>query len=367
MTADAFPDAAVGAFTTTGNMTTARDQHTATLLSSGNVLIVGGVGKTWSQGLPSYNPIANAELYDPTAGTFTATGGMTAARVNHTATLLSDGTGTVLITGGYNNDNGISNPTLASAERYTPNTQTFTVTGSMTTARLDHTATLLPSGQVLIVGGNGAGVLASAELYDPSTETFAATGSMAVARAGHTATVLPSGKVLVAGGWNTSTGSSVALASAELYDPVDGTFSATGSMKYAAGFAMATLLPNGMVLITSTDIRAMLYNPDAGSFTFAGFMAVTERGTNFATSLLPSGQVLITGGSGNNTTVPNTKIIAKSEQYDPVAGKFTATGNMTTGREMHTATLLDNGKTLIAGGLGFQSTEVYLASAELYQ
>ena len=77
----------------------------------------------------------------------------------------------------------------------------FTATGSMTTARKDDTATLTPSGKVLIAGGdNAAGGLASAELYDPALGSFTATQGMTTAREGHTATLLPGGMVLIAGG-----------------------------------------------------------------------------------------------------------------------------------------------------------------------
>lgn len=128
----------------------------------------------------------------------------------------------------------------------------FAPTGSMNVARDYHTATLLPSGMVLIAGGtdvSDAGVstsLASAEIFDPAAGTFTATGSMAVARQGHTATLLPSGMVLIAGGLDNTLN---LVASAELYDPAAGTFAATGSMAAAREFHTATLLSNGMVLI----------------------------------------------------------------------------------------------------------------------
>jgi hypothetical protein len=88
-------------------------------------------------------------------------------------------------------------------------------TGSMTVARNDHTATLLPNGQVLIAGGldERSHVLASAELYDPAAGKFTATGELTAARRNHTATLLPNGRVLIAGGGKRTAG----LASAELY------------------------------------------------------------------------------------------------------------------------------------------------------
>ncbi len=89
---------------------------------------------------------------------------------------------------------------------------------------------MLPNGKVLVAGGLAtAAYLASAELYDPANGSWTTTGSLATARDYHTATLLPNGKVLVAGGYN---GSSY-LASAELYDPASGTWTATGSLATA--------------------------------------------------------------------------------------------------------------------------------------
>ena len=136
------------------------------------------------------------------------------ARGGYGTVLLPNGR--VLFAGGYN---GI---VLSSAELYDPAAGTFSATGSMSPARMNHTAILLPNGKVLVAGGYNAAALSSAELYDYSAGTFSATGSLITARDQYSATLLPNGKVLLAGG-RTENGS-IVLSSAELYDPAAGTF-----------------------------------------------------------------------------------------------------------------------------------------------
>jgi hypothetical protein len=153
-----------GTFTPAGYLNAPRQFHTATLLTNGKVLVAGGFGffagvlRVW----------ASAELYDPSSRSFTATGDMTTPRSYHTATLLPDGK--ALITGGWPEvDDGRS--VLHSAELYDPTTATFTSVGDMTAARRRHTATLLNNGKVLIAGYGRT----TAELYDPTTRTFTST------------------------------------------------------------------------------------------------------------------------------------------------------------------------------------------------
>jgi hypothetical protein len=113
------------------------------------------------------------------------------------------------------------------------------------------TATLLPNGKVLITASDPEQPkqLSYTDIYDPSTGVFTPTGSMISGHTSPTATLLMIGKVLIAGGVPVGGGSDN-LASAEIYNPVTGTFSPTGSMLIWRDWLDATLLNDGQVLIT---------------------------------------------------------------------------------------------------------------------
>ena len=322
-----------------GGLATARYMNAATLLPSGKVLVAGGMNDSSSGG-----HVASAEVYDPATNTWSAAGSLATARCSYTATLLPNGK--VLVAGGHNGS------ALASAEFYDPGTNTWSAAASLSTARYWHTATLLASGKVLVAGGdNGPSSLASAELYDPVANTWSAAGSLTTARYSHRATLLPSGKVLVTGGSGTSS---------EIYDPVANTWSAAGNLAYARSFHTATLLPSGKVLVAGgqgAGASAELYDPVANTWSGAGNPA-TPRDTHTAT-LLPSGNVVVVGGENGSP-------LASAELYNPGTNTWSAVASLATARKDHAATLLPSGKVLVAGGWVGGGGSNCLASAEIF-
>jgi N-acetylneuraminic acid mutarotase len=347
------------AWTATGSMNGVRFVHTATLLANGKVLVAGGGGNVVEVENALWNPpvlVATAELYDPSSGSWTATGSMNGVRFLHTATLLADGR--VLVVGGADSITETSVNALATAELYDPATGSWTATGPMIEARARHTATLLADGRVLVAGGSGSSAgtdsLATVELYDPATGTWTATGNMIDARTYHTATLLPDGRLLVAGGGGLH---GPQLASAELYDPGTGSWTATGTMVTDREGHTASLLQDGRVLVLggssapptpSPTATAELYDPASGSWSATGNMNGEHYGGT--ATLLDNGSVLVAGGGCSGCS-------GGEELYDPRTGSWSATANMLAPRSGHTATLLGDGRVLVAGGD---------ATAELY-
>lgn len=187
-------DPIAGTFEVTSSLARARVEPTATLLTNGNVLVVGGKS-------PGAADNRLCELYDPLTGTFSDTDATQTKREGHTATTLANGD--VLIAGG-------TEQTLL--ERYVPSTGRFEPAGDLLTSRSGHTATLLLDGRVLIAGGQTALL----ELYDPTTNTSQPAGTMLQERTRHGAALLPDGRVLLAGNEIFGAGPHVA----EVWDPV---------------------------------------------------------------------------------------------------------------------------------------------------
>ena len=351
------------AFITNSPMASQRYVHSATLLTNGCVLVVGGYANSFNGFLNS------AELFNPTTGTWSSAGTLPPvgtypnAHAAHTSTLLTNGT--VLVTGGMDSVNIFSQ-----TELFSPASMSWAKTGGMNIARSFHTATLLTNGMVLVAGGFGCcsstnAALASAELYNPASGTWAFTGVMTTTRKYHTAALLTNGMVMVAGG--TDRFGNI-LSSAELYNPATGTWTATGTMTQPRESHTATLLTNGQVLIvggSAAVTNAELFNPATGNWTATA--APNFYHYHHTATLLTNGQVLIVGGNLANGT---------AELYNPGNNTWVMSASLNTNRCFHTATLLPNGQALITGGAatvfgpnsggpsGYSSTEIYDVSSK---
>lgn len=343
------PDA--GIWTTTGSLATARAFHTATLLPNGKVLVAGGMRV--DGGVSTV--LDSAELYDPTSGTWSATGSLGTPREQHTATLLRSGK--VLVAGG--------DASGTTAELYDPVTGTWGPTGSLAAGHTGHTATLLPDGRVLVVGGTDYDVAHAAELYDPASGTWSDAARPNWSRNGHSATLLRDGRVLVAGGIGAPYDADIELPApinAELYDPTSDAWTIVGAAISADGNASA-LLQDGTFLLAGYDRRrcsgplhtageweacwrshyaANAYDPATATWSFFGAM-LAIRCCHTAT-LLPDGRVLVVGGNFLDESLG-------AELYDPTRATWSFAGNLNAWRAFHTATLLPSGDVLVAGGL----------------
>lgn len=358
-----------GTWSSTGSMSVGRFVFTATTLQNGKVLVAGG-------SISEDTATNTAELYDPASGTFAHTGNMHTARVGFSATLLRNGK--VLVEGGASN----SVLALASAELYDPSTGTWTVTGSMNQGRQQHAAVLLNNGNVLVSGGNigrtpcadvCVTTIAESEIYNPSTGTWTTVGEMTIPRSFFTTTVLANGRILAAGG-RVHTGPGYydfgAIAFGDLYDPATGKWRATGTMTISREDHSSVLLSNGQVLAiggTTVDYNgvtvpsAELYDSTTGAWTATGSM-LQGRERHTAT-VLQNGQVLVAGGDSYDGV--NTSFLTECELYDPALGTWSVTASMSTPRYGARAALLLDGRVLEAGG-DTDSSSIPTALAELY-
>ena len=392
-------DPTTGQWQTTGGMKAARLFHTATILHDGRVLVAGG------------SALSSAEIYDPETGVWTLTGSLNGERALHTATLLSNGrvlvagghvystnssrndaeifdpvtnqwawtgnlpypcdghaaafmeTGSVLISGGYQRSSGTTTVSDRSAE-FNPATGRWTAAGLLPGPRVGHTMTLsMNTGKVIVAGGydNNGSAVNTAALYEPSWRQWTATGNMTESRGNHTATRLANDNILIVGG-HINTSPITIRSSAEIYNTSTGQWSLVDSPGLRTSHT-ATLLANGSVVVAggttavgsdSSSVRRFSYAQ--GTWSNATALPVAATGMHPAATLLENGKVLLTGGSDYSS---GSRVdLNKSWLYTPQSNTWASTGAMTSARSEHTATLLPNGKVLVAGG--------YVAGADLY-
>jgi hypothetical protein len=330
--------ATAGRFAQTGNMVSPRARHTATLLANGKVLVTGGV--TGNSG--GNSPVKSTELYDPATGTFSAAANMSSFRADHSATLLSDGK--VLIIGGTA-ELSLYGAT-ASAEIYDPASGTFAPTGSLNTARSLHTATRLSGGKVLVAGGYGTGGWLSGpnELYDPLTGLFTVTGSSCDGNGCQvaTATLLKSDHVLVTEWWGAA---KLYDPASGAFAPT-GTLNVYRNQCATA----TSLENGNVVIAGGTDGNQALATVelfDVGRGTFAVSPNLLAARCYHAAVPIHGGFILVVGGMvpGNPW-----RMLASTELREPRTGVFVDGPNMSSPRTSHQVTLLQDGSVLLTGG-----------------
>ena len=241
--------------------------------------------------------------------------------------------------------------------------------GSAPRGRDNYVAIKLNDGRTLFAGGadDEGRAIKRAELFDPALNKFRATGPMIVPRCGPTATLLPNGGVLIAGG-ATCSEEPAPIRTLELFQPSSASFHYAADLNFPRFDLKTLLLNNGRVLIAQGYSQshqliapAEMFDPKDAIVQPAGSMMVPR--CFGSETQLPGGQVLIAGGV--KCDEPEREAINAAEIFDP-RGEFGRVGTMSVARVCHAATLMKNGKVLIAGGASALSNGVALDSAEIY-
>jgi hypothetical protein len=231
----------------------------------------------------------------------------------------------------------------------------WTVTTALAKARRDNTLTVLPSGKAVTIAGLGigSGSLSSVEVWDPASSSWTSGGTLKLGRTSHGAALLPSGKIVVVGGdatWSTAG----AATSAELYDPTTGSSALVAAPAPGKLGAYAYALPVGgnLVLAVGEGSSAVL-DVVQGTWTAAPY--VTQR-VFAAAAKLPSGKVLVAGGSANDASLTP---LSTAELFDPATKAWKAVASMGKARTKAEMQPLPSGKLLVAGGGNQSSAEIY--------
>jgi hypothetical protein len=302
---------------------------------------------TWSHA-PSAGPPLPGRLRDPVMRPLstTATSSMGTVRWLHVAAQLADGR--VLVAGGRPGD------ATQSAEIYDPSTGAWTPTTPMLYPHDWPVGAALCDGRVFVAGRN-SGSAPEAEIYDPATDTWVAAGNMKYSHLYGVATLLPDCRLLLSGGYSANT-------HAEIFDPSQGTYKNIGAMSNERFFHSATVLADGIHVLVAgggVDVNGQWFTyPSAdildtttGKWSKAKKMHHDRRA--HTATLLPDGRVLVAGGTtgGKNDGTQGGTQLATSEIYDPFTNLWDAPVQLITPRTFHTAALVPSGAVLLFGGL----------------
>jgi hypothetical protein len=349
-------------------MSVGRFVNGGSILQDGRYLVTGGATP------PFFGVESSAEILDPATRTFSLSDdSMDAPRWSHQQTTLADGR--VLITGGRNAAGPFPGAAvLAEAELYDPATDSFSPTGSMSVPRRSHRDILLDDGRVLVTGGTSslAGDLSSvslctAEIYDPVSGTFSEAIPMDDCRQSHNLVKLLDGRVLAIGGGE-GPGLENPLASVEAFNPETNEFTPVGTMNSTRLTSVTTLLRDGKVLIAfawdGIDVtpNSEIYDPVANTFTPTAGFPVHGKVDLPGIRLLDGTVVCPSGGNEFIQVLPDPSV------YRPEENDFVLAGSVQFTRTAPTSELLKDGRALIVGGLGLDATQnlSFPVTAEIY-
>lgn len=358
-----------GTWSPTAPLNSARDLPERSVLKDGRVLITGG-------GVPpAFAVVDSAEIFDPDTRSFTfLSAKMSDRRWSHTTATLNDGR--VLIVGGRTAQNPADTGAivLSSVDIFDPQTNTFTPTGPMNVARRSHSAVRLDDGRVLITGGGssvstGATMaLDSAEIYDPATGTFKLLSSkMSVPRQYHKAIKLQDGRVLIAGG-SQGPGLTNSVKRADIFDPATETFTEIGEMHAFRGTPAAALLRDGKVVFAGSfnadpfilGNDSELYDPATNTFIPIEKTFYHAQTNQSGVRLLDGTVMFPVGVNGKLATMPTTYL------YRPDTNDFVFTGSVQFPRKSVYPVLLRDGRLALIGGYGVKKImnngEIYTPS-----
>jgi N-acetylneuraminic acid mutarotase len=340
---------ALGAWSDGASMSVERVWDTQTVLSDGRILVAGG---QTNAGVYTNT----AELYDPTSGSWSSAGAMAHGRYLAAAARL--GNGRVLVAGGDRAGN--CGAAIGTADIYDPATNAWSSAAPLQTPRLAASAVAFADGRVLVAGGtqpnpdcNTSTIFSTVEIYDPASNSWSTAAPMNAARYLALATLLPDGRVLIAGGWGGPSGPYHQLNSAEIYNPITDTWATVAPMTWGHAFGTLTRLADGRVLVvggtsSGSGIGAVfagaeVYDPTQNSWITTGPMVANREDQTAA--LLAGGDVLVAGGLSSSFFR-----LASAERYNPGTNHWTATADMPRATNDALASPLPNGDLLVTGG-----------------
>lgn len=361
-----------------------RSGASAILLPSGKVLLIGGYNPSYS-----FSSLSTVELFDPASNIWTAMAPMLVGRSNQTTTLLANGD--LLVVGG-DSEPEVDND-YRSAEMYDPASNTWTSISAPAELQVAERAVLLHSGQVLLLGRFGTSMdnaSQGAAIYNPATSAWRMVAPPSQSFGNGPPILLADGNVLFIGGYISEQVSYpvvedlyTVLNSVEIYDPTTDTWSIGAPMQQARAQETATLLPDGNVLVTggvgamstgsagSGSIASVeLYDPQSDTWNTLSPMDLPRAG--HTATLLADGDLLVAGGSdcGSGTCLGyggsgDCCAASSAEVYEPTTNTWSLTEPVTTGAG-HLATALPGGGVLVIGGGFLPIPMPGLDTAEIY-